>query len=78
MLLKDDRASKVLPPVLHNICGKEITVNVEVIKVKNGEDGFQIVAEDMYDICSPTTSNTESSPYLQYPSIDLTEVVSLF
>lgn len=75
---KDERAAGIIPGLLNHIEGKEITALIGVKKGKNEEDDYIIYAEDIYEFQTAETSNTESSPLPEYPSIDLTEVSFLF
>lgn len=73
-MLKDDKDARVVPALLHSMGGNVITATIQVLQDTNTKHGFVIYAEDMYDTSMATTSNSESSPNPDFPSIDLSEV----
>lgn len=72
--MKDEKDSRNVPALLHTMAGKEICAIINVIKETNAGDGFIIYAEDIYEASMTTTSNFESSPNPDFPSVHLTEV----
>lgn len=73
-LIKDEKAARIIPAVLHTISRNEITATIHVMKKSNKEGEFQIYIEDIYEISPPTTSDIDSSPNPAYPSFDPTYV----
>ncbi|KAK1402066.1 hypothetical protein POM88_001671 [Heracleum sosnowskyi] len=74
ILKKDtDNDPKIIPDVIAELAGKEITLSVDVIEDNNSEAGFLLHATDFYVTSKPSTSTTYNSSPPHIPAMALSD-----